>query len=297
MNRPTVPRTLVSSVVLATGAALATGCDAGRASSPPAVAVAATTRPPSALSRDAIAVLIPDQVSDVAAPIPGVLLRVHVRAGDAVSAGQLVAELDPRPLEHALRLAEASRGAAEASRRQALIDVEDARRRLAIETSATAAGVSPAASLEEAKLAVKRAEAAAERAVAAVAAETAQVTTARDHLAESRVLAPFAGRVAIRYFDAGATLSAGQAVLRVVGGTRQRLRFAVAPEQAARISPGVQLTVTIDTLTTTVSAIVRQVSPALDPASGMLFAEAELEVAAGADAGLRPGLAATVRIP
>lgn len=82
---------------------------------------------------DAVGVVIAEQVADLAAPFAGVLQRVLVRAGDRVTAGQVVAELDPRPLQEELRVAEAALQAAEASHRQARVDIEDAQRRLAVE--------------------------------------------------------------------------------------------------------------------------------------------------------------------
>ncbi|MBK7538667.1 MAG: biotin/lipoyl-binding protein [Myxococcales bacterium] len=135
---------------------------------------------------DAVGVVIAEQVADLAAPFAGVLQRVLVRAGDRVTAGQVVAELDPRPLQEELRVAEAALQAAEASHRQARVDIEDAQRRLAVETAAATAGVSPTTNVEEARLAVKRAEAAAQRASASAAVEQAR----------SPPLAPPAGRPA-----------------------------------------------------------------------------------------------------
>jgi multidrug efflux pump subunit AcrA (membrane-fusion protein) len=111
------------------------------------------------------------------------------------------------------------------------------------------------------------------------------------------LLAPFAGQVAIRYLDAGAMLSAGHAVVRIVGGAALRLRFAVVPEQAPRVVPGTIVRARIDTVAALVPAVVRQVSPALDPASGLLFVEAELQAGAEVSATLRPGLPAMVQVP
>jgi RND family efflux transporter MFP subunit len=260
-------------------------------------AIAAVSGAPKEAAHDAVGVVVADQVADVAPPFAGVLMRVNVRAGDAVTAGQVVAELDPRPLEEEIRVAEAALGAAEAARREAMIDIDDARNRLALETKAVAAGVSSAAVGEAARLAVERAEAASQRATADVAAGIARLGTSRNHLTASRLIAPFSGRVAIRYLDAGAMLPSGRAVVRVLGDRRLRLRFAIEPALAARMSPGVEVNATVDTVASTMRAVVRQVSPALDPASGMLFVEAELQESGDTAGTLRPGLAATVRVP
>jgi multidrug efflux pump subunit AcrA (membrane-fusion protein) len=220
-----------------------------------------------------------------------------VRVGDVVKAGQVVAEIDPRPSQEELRVAQAAAAAAAAAHRQALVDIEDARRRFNVETTAAAAGVSPATNVEEARLAVKRAEAVAERALANAQAEKARLITAQSHLESMRLLAPFAGRVAVRYFDGGATLSAGQTVLRLISGEPLRLRFALEPEQTPRLPIGTEVMADIDSISVPVLAVVQQVSPALDPASGLVFLEASLRPAPLEQALLKPGLAATVRLP
>ncbi|MBK7538666.1 MAG: hypothetical protein IPI49_25520 [Myxococcales bacterium] len=62
------------------------------------------------------------------------------------------------------------------------------------------------------------------------------------------------------------------------------------------MTPGLQVLATIDTVSSPVAATVRQVSPVLDPASGLLFVEAELAPQAEQASALRPGLAAAVRL-
>jgi membrane fusion protein, multidrug efflux system len=242
---------------------------------------------------EAVGVLVPDQVADVASPFAGVLLQVYVRAGEAVAAGEVVAELDPRPLREQLRIGEASRSAAEAARQVAQVDLEDARRRLAVETMAVRAGISPTAELDRAEIAVQRAAALAEQASAAVSMEHARLTSTQTLLGERKLRAPFTGRVAIRYFDLGATLLPGHAVMRIVT-ERVRLRFAVLPTQAARLEPGSRLLAWIETQSAPVAAVVQQVSPTIDLASGMTFVEAELPSLSDSHPPVRAGLSVRV---
>ena len=86
---------------------------------------------------------------------------------------------------------------------------------------------------------------------------------------------------------------AGAPVVRIVGHAGLRLRFAVPPERAGGFAPGTAVTATIDTVATEVAATIEQVSPALDPASGLVLIEAALPNDPTA-AALRPGLAARV---
>ena len=248
-----------------------------------------------AAERGFVGVIAAAESVDIAPRFEGVVAAIRVRTGDPVVAGQIVAEMDPKSMQEALRGAEAALGAAVASKRQANVDVEDARRRLVIETRAVADGVSPAMQLEEARLAVKRAEAAAQRAASTVAAESSRVQIARDHLADTALRAPSSGTVAMRFRDPGATVAAGAPIVRIVGKTAFRLRFAVPPERAQRLAVATEVDVEVETFAAPLAAAVRQISPALDPASGMIIAEAELLADAATQARLRPGLAAWVR--
>jgi multidrug efflux pump subunit AcrA (membrane-fusion protein) len=202
--------------------------------------------------------------------------------------------MDRKSMEEELRAAQAQYGATAAAARQAEVDVEDARRRLQLETKAVAEGISPRATLDEARLAVKRAQAAASKARSAVAQESSHVQTARDHLADLALRAPAEGTVAMRFKDPGSTVPAGTPIVRIVGrGAALRLKFAVPPDRAQKLEPGSAVKVTVDTVAAPVTATIRQVSPALDPSSGMIIVEAELG-SDGASANLRPGLAAWV---
>jgi len=247
------------------------------------------------VDRRFVGVVVAAESVDVAPRFEGVVATVLVRAGDTVVAGQVVASMDQKSMQEALRGVEASLGAAIASKRQADVDVEDARRKLAVETRAVADGVSPSTNLDESRLGVKRAEATVQRASSTVAAESSRVQIARSHLADTSLRAPSAGTVAMRFKDPGATVAAGAPIVRVVGKAGFRLRFAVPPEQSQRLIIGAQVQVDVETFTTPLSAAIRQISPALDPASGMIIAEAELIADAEIQARLRPGLAAWVQ--
>jgi RND family efflux transporter MFP subunit len=229
---------------------------------------------------------------DVAPRFQGVIASIRVRPGDKVTAGQIIAEMDQKSMLEELRAAEASLGAAQAARRQAEVDVEDAKRKALLEAEAAAKGISSQSVADEAKLAVRRAEAAAQRAVSLVAAETSHVQTARDHLTDNVLKAKFDGTVAMRFRDPGSTVAPGAPIVRIVGRGGPRLRFAVPPERARALTLGSKVTALVDTIAAPVTAVVQQVSPALDAASGMILIEAEIETP-GPD--LRPGLAATVK--
>lgn len=239
-----------------------------------------------------VAVVTSAESVDVTPRIAGVLSKVNVAAGDVVTKDQVIAEMDPATLQEELRAAEAGVGAANAARRQAAVDVEDAERTLKSETTAVAQGVSPTNALDDAKFKLKRAEAALEKATSALAAEASRAHTATDHVTETALRAPFAGTVAQRMRDAGNRIEAGMPIVRIVSTGGMRLRFAVPPQLAKLAVVGARVNVTIETIDGALTATVKQVTPSLDAASGMIIVEAQFPIDAAGE--LRPGLAASV---
>ncbi len=241
-----------------------------------------------------IGVLTAAESVDIAPRVAGVISKVTVAAGDKVVAGQVVVEMDPMQLQEELRAAEAALGAATAAVRQANVDVEDAHRKIKTETFAVEHGVSPQMTLDDANFGLKRAEAAAQKAASTRAAEASRAQTARDHVTDTQLRAPFAGTVALRFHDAGNRVDSGGAVVRIVGNGGMRLRFAVPPRLARVATVGAVVSATIETIAAPISATIKQVTPSVDAASGMIMVEAQLPADA-AIGELRPGLAAWVQ--
>lgn len=275
--------------------ALLTAC--GDHPQAPAPTPVARNRPRDAMSPDGRRPSFPGVITasesvDIAPRAAGMIVRVNVAVGDVVKSGQVVVEMDPIGLTEDLHGAEAALGAASAAHRQASLEIEDAKRKLVIEQRAFESGVGPKVAVDEAQFAVSRAEASAQKAASAQAAEASRVQTARDHLGDAQLRAPFDGKVAMRFRDGGSRVEAGSPVLRIVGHGGVRVRFAVPPEDAHDMSVGTPVIATIDTVGPTAEAIVKQISPTIDAASGLVIVDAELSASASSD--LRPGLSATV---
>jgi RND family efflux transporter MFP subunit len=251
---------------------------------------------PLALERPFVGVVAAAESADIVPRFPGVVAAVHVRPGDRVAAGQVIAELDPGPLREELRAAEAAAARAGAEARKAAVDVEDARRKLALAKRAAAAGLSPATELDEARLEVERARAAQQAASQEAKVALSHASTARAHLAQTSLSSPFDGTVALRMRDAGATVDATTPIAKIVKRGQLRLRFAVPVQRARTLTPGTPVTAAVDTIESPVAATIRHISPALDPASELIIVEAELAVGPDLAAELRPGLAAAVML-
>lgn len=161
---------------------------------------------------------------------PGRVLRVLVDQGEAVEAGQLLAEMDPIDMDHRVQAAESagarSRRAVQvadaqvaeaASRAELAVTNRDRDRELyeqrVISKQALDNSASEAERAEAALAAVRASAAAVRQDVERADAESHGVGSLRDAL---RLLSPVDGVIVSREAEPGVTVVAGQAVLRLV---------------------------------------------------------------------------------
>lgn len=166
---------------------------------------------------DASGTVEPLRTAAVESQIGGRLMRVTFREGDAVRAGQVLFEIDPRPYEAALTqaLAALSRDSAEAA--AAAADAERYRSLIA-EQSVTAADYDQ-----------KRAAAAA--LLSTVRADSAAVAVARLNLEYATIRAPISGRTGSLLVHDGNIVRSGGTTLVTINALHPILvRFAV-PQQ------------------------------------------------------------------
>ena len=155
--------------------------------------------------------------------IGGTLRRVAVREGDAVQAGQLVAEVEDPKLALQLAAIDARLDALAAQRRQAALELERTRQ-------LRATGAATQARLDEAQTALEVVEAQA----AALRAERAVLEEQRR---EGQVLAPQAGRVLHMRGVAGAVAMPGETVA-TIATDRYVLRLRLPERHARFLRPG-----------------------------------------------------------
>jgi len=241
-----------------------------------------------------VGVLTASEQADVGPRTAGKILKVNVAAGDRVANDQVLVEMDPVQQQEELRAAEAALSAASAAARQAKVDLDAARRTVERDTPLVEKGVLATAELDDARFEVKRAEAALSRAYSNQSAEAARARTAKDHANDTALKAPFAGTVVNRYRDPGNRVEANAPVLKIVRQGAMILRFAIPPPLVPQFPTGAKVPATIETVTGPITATIKHVGAALDAASGMVFAEAELDNQPG---DLRPGLTAWVGAP
>jgi HlyD family secretion protein len=184
----------------------------------------------------------------------GRVRKVSVDVGDAVKAGQLLAEMDPVDLDERLAALDASiaragsaAAAVEAQRKDALAKRElaaiNARRYVDLgEKNFISAGVVEGKLQEQtsADAAVSGADAnlaAARQDLKRLAAERAGLLQQRDNV---RLLAPSDGVVVSRDAEAGSTVVAGQAVLRLIEPSSLWVKVRFDQGRSAGLAPGLQ---------------------------------------------------------
>jgi RND family efflux transporter MFP subunit len=219
--------------------------------------------------------VIAQQTASVSSRVMAMVTAIHVEMGDEVRSGQTLISIDPTSAEGQASQAQGSLAQAEAALTLARRNLE---RYQALAATASASELE----LDLARTQFDQAKGAVEQARGAVGA-------ARSVARESRVVAPFAGRVVARLVEVGDLAAPGRPLATIESYTGRRLVVAV-PEsiaQAAALKPGVAVGVTLDAQPAAgeIRARVIEVSPGPDPLTHAYTVKIDLPVsgvAAGA---------------
>lgn len=173
------------------------GSAAGRRGGRPSttVGVATATLADIPITLDALGTVTPAATVTVTPQVAGVITQVLFREGQMVRKGQVLAVIDPRPLEMALMQAQGSLTRDEAQLTNARLLLERQRTLLA-QDSIARQDVDTQAAL------VRQLE-------GTVVTDRAAVGTARINLDHARVTAPVAGRLGLRVVDVGNYVATG----------------------------------------------------------------------------------------
>jgi multidrug efflux system membrane fusion protein len=129
--------------------------------------------------------------------VDGQLLHLDFTEGQSVRAGQLLAELDPRPFQVQLMQAEGQKAKDEATLHNAQVDLERYRVLYAQDSIAKQQLDTQAATVAQLQATLK--------------SDQAQIESARLNLTYARITAPLAGRVGLRQVDVGNIVHASDA--------------------------------------------------------------------------------------
>jgi multidrug resistance efflux pump len=257
---------------------------------------------------------------DLSYQIPGRLQQLgpsrdqRLRENDCVTAGQIVAMLEPQRYEAAVRQAEARMEQAKAASAQAYAmmqdaqaRLEDAERELARMRQLLATSAAPQREVDKAELAVRLAQAQLEREQAQIAAAAAAYESARAesqvanvNLQDATLRAPRDGVISWVPVEVGQMVQPGQTVMSIVDISSMKLVIGVVERKLPLLKAGQEVQVEIralkrqaellghsDGLAVMRQGVISVVPPAADRVTGLFNVEIALP---NDDDLLRPGM-------
>ena len=225
---------------------------------------------------------VPNQDVRISALVPGRVMMLRVAEGDAVAAGQVVAEIDPRPLEDQKRQADAAVSQARAA-------LENAKQNFDRTDRLFKRGIAAGKEVEDARAQQASAEAGVETALAAL-------DTATRNLSRAKVTTPIAGHVVKRLVNVGEQVdgTAAQPLVEVANVEVVELAANVPSEQIAAVRVGQKADIVSDAFGDRAFAgDVIAIAPAVDPATNAALARIRVR---NLDAALKVGMFAQARI-
>lgn len=218
--------------------------------------------------------------SSVAPKYPARVARVLVDAGERVSQGQPLLEVETQYTRIEIQRAEAALAQAVAAANEAQRDFERKKELFAKQSIPQA--------LHD------RSQAAYEQSRAGVAAAQATVAAGRQRLSDATLRSPLTGVVAERRTDVGEFLADGGVAFVVVQTAPLKLRFKVPEKYLGQVHRGQAVSARVDPYPDrTFDGKVTVVGGTIDSATRTMFAEAEFS---NRDGKLRPGLFARVEM-
>lgn len=186
-------------------------------------------------------VLEPARLVNVGARASGQVMRLHVKVGDPVRAGQLITEIDAQPQRNSLRTAQAAQASIQAQLLARQVALRQAER--TYERQARMRGLD--ATSQEALEAAEATRDSLSAEVAALVAQVRQaevaVDTARTELDYTRITAPIDGVVVAVVTEEGRTVNAFQSVPTIVTLAQlatMKVRAEISEADITRIRPG-----------------------------------------------------------
>jgi membrane fusion protein (multidrug efflux system) len=270
--------------VLAAGAGLGCSRQADRLerASMPVVTVSAVDRGPvsDVLLVSGTLEPPPGKSAKLGVLVPGRLAELSVAEGDAVRRGQRLARLEPTPFRD-------GRAQAEAALQQAQAQAMNAGQHLARAADLWDAGAGPQKDVEDAQAQLAAAQ-------ATVKTNSAAVSLALNQSSRGEIVAPMDSIVSHVYAAVGEPMDgSGKPILEVAQVEVLELQGGVSPARASQLSPGQSAEISVSGESRTEAGVVRAISPAVDPSSGLVRVRLQL---ANPEARLKVGVMAEARV-
>jgi RND family efflux transporter MFP subunit len=221
-----------------------------------------------------VGVVLAERTADVAPPYAGRLRAVNARLGEHVAEGAVMASMDVAVTRFDVPKARAALQSLRIDEQRAAIELTEQMSRHGRKQRLFDAQLVSEEEVESARYQEQGARLHVEGLRAERVARAAEVARLEQVHAEADVRAPFAGVVALRYVDPGASVSTQTPIVRIVGDGPRFVRFAAPAGSASRARIGESVFVR------TPSAILRctiaRVAPEVDAASRTIAMEAML---------------------
>ena len=239
--------------------------------------------------------LVALQSGEVASRIGGSVTRFHVEVGDVVDKGDVIAELDTALLEAELAVARGELQQAEAdlasNRAQLKLNQQELDRFAALQGSQAFSK----ARFEDAQQNVERAKAVIQGNKATIATRKASMQLRRLNLEYARIRAPYHGVVTRRMVEAGAYVSTGAAVIRMMADQNLEVEADVPASRLMSMPPGTPVGFALDDGSQH-RAVVRAILPTENPLTRTRTVRLTPEFGGGM-AGLADAQSVIVRVP
>jgi len=258
------------------------GCESNRASERAATNATvplthALPKVQTAVSEGYVGVVVGRYSADVAPRFAGTVREVHVRLGDRVRKGSLLAIIDLPTMRSELRNAEVGLRTVDIERERAAVELEAAEdylaRRLALGRDALASAEDIATARYRKQLAAVRLESTR----AGSAEKRSRIDQLRKDAADAELRAPFDGLISVRYVDPGASVTSEMRIVRIISADDLIVRFAVPESKASSLAIGHRIEALVGDQNIVLHGKVEKIAPEVDAASRMIVVEATID--------------------
>ncbi len=231
-------------------------------------------------------------VSAVASRAMGTVTSLRVKEGDRVSAGQLLLTVDDSDVRQKVKAAtegynEAVKGLEAAGQSRNLSDITYQRYKKLYDEKALSGQ-----ELDQIETQKKVADIDYQRAEAAVARAKAGLNEARVYRGYTRIVSPVSGLVTEKKIEIGSMAVPGVPLLTVEDNSAYRIEVNGDESLAGKLRPGMDASVSIESLNRELKGRITEVVPSVDPMTRTFVVKIAIK-----GEGLRNGLYAKVSIP
>lgn len=221
--------------------------------------------------------LKPKEQVDVTAKVTGRLLKLHLKIGDTIREGDLIAELEGDEMQQQVNRAQASIGVARALMQQRQAEQENAKAELSRAQSLLDDGLISPQDFASTKTQLQVVDAQVEFSRAQTGQTEAELRELKIRLEQTKIYAPMSGIVATRFVDQGAIISPSTPILRIVNLSTMVTLANVPERNIGRLGVGNTAEIEVDAMPGEILiGRVARIAPVLDAATRTALVEIDV---------------------